>query len=59
MVEGCEGNKVQNPICRIAREAARDVVKYAQEFGMTPSARARVAAGMPPGSVSKFGDLLA
>jgi P27 family predicted phage terminase small subunit len=57
--EGYEKNPIQNPLCRIAREAARDVVRYSQEFGMTPSSRVRAAAGLPPRPPSKFGDLLA
>jgi P27 family predicted phage terminase small subunit len=58
IVDGCEGNKIQNPLVRISRESARDVLRFAQEFGMTPSSRVRTAAGLPPNG-SKFGDLLA
>jgi len=46
---------------RVAREAAADMVRYASEFGMTPVARARLAAGPhgePPGG-GKFDGLLA
>jgi P27 family predicted phage terminase small subunit len=56
---GCERNKVQNPLLKIAAQAARDLIRFGAEFGLTPSARARVTAGMPPGPPSKFGDLLA
>ena len=38
------GNAIQNPLVGIANKAAADYVKYAIEFGMTPSARARVTA---------------
>ena len=38
------GNAIQNPLVGIANKAAADYVKYAVEFGMTPSARARVTA---------------
>jgi P27 family predicted phage terminase small subunit len=59
VVPGSEGNQVQNPLVRIASQAARDLLRVGSEFGLTPSARARVAAGMPPASPSsKFGDLL-
>jgi P27 family predicted phage terminase small subunit len=56
---GSERNKVVNPVLKIASQAARDLIRFGTEFGLTPSARARVAAGMPPASSpSKFGDLL-
>jgi P27 family predicted phage terminase small subunit len=53
---GCE-RKVVNPVLKIASQAARDLIRFGMEFGLTPSSRARVAAGGPPGP-SKFGDLL-
>jgi P27 family predicted phage terminase small subunit len=56
---GCERNKVQNPLLKIAAQAARDLIRFGSEFGLTPSSRARTAAGMPPNQPSKFGDLLA
>lgn len=36
------GNIVQNPLVGIANKAANDMVRYAVEFGLTPSARARI-----------------
>jgi P27 family predicted phage terminase small subunit len=54
-----ERHGVANPLLKIAAQAARDLIRFGAEFGLTPSARARVTAGMPPGSPSKFGDLLA
>jgi P27 family predicted phage terminase small subunit len=39
-----KGNKIQNPLVGIARRAQADMVRYASEFGMTPSARSRVHA---------------
>ena len=59
VTNGCEGNQVQSPLVRIAREAARDLLRAGAEFGLTPSARARLSAGLPPSPPSKFGDLLA
>jgi P27 family predicted phage terminase small subunit len=50
--------RAQNPLVRIAGRAAADMVKYASQFGFTPVARARIAAGpfnQPPG---KFDGLL-
>lgn len=53
------GNWIQNPLIGIANKAARDMVNFATEFGMTPSARARLAiadAGSDPGDI--FGGTL-
>lgn len=54
------GRPQQNPLIVTARNAAADMVRYAAEFGLTPSARARLAAGAfaDEGS-SKFSGLLA
>ena len=38
------GNKIQNPLVGTANKAMADMVKYAADLGMTPSARARVTA---------------
>jgi P27 family predicted phage terminase small subunit len=39
------GNIIQNCLVGIANKAAADMVRYAAEFGMTPSARARLGVG--------------
>ena len=44
MVKTTNGNAIQNPLVGIANKAKDDVVRHAVEFGMTPSARARVNA---------------
>lgn len=36
------GNVIQNPLVGIANKARADVVRFAAEFGMTPSGRSRV-----------------
>lgn len=36
------GNLIQNPLVGIARRAAADMLRFAAEFGMTPSARSRI-----------------
>jgi P27 family predicted phage terminase small subunit len=59
VVPGSERNKVQNPLVKIGAQAARDAIKFGSEFGLTPSARVCVAAGVPPSPPSKFKDLLA
>ena len=38
-------NIIQNPMLGIRNKALRDMVFYAAEFGMTPSARARINTG--------------
>ena len=51
--------KRANPLVGMASKAASDMVKYAAEFGLTPSARARLAAGPFGGDGSgKFKGLL-
>jgi len=49
-----------SPLIKIARWAANDMVRFAGEFGLSPAARCRIAAG-PFGEVrkSKFDGLLA
>ena len=37
-----KGNIMSEPLVGIANKAAADMVRYAEQFGMTPSARARV-----------------
>jgi P27 family predicted phage terminase small subunit len=62
MIKGSAGSPMANPLVKIARCAAADMVHFAGEFGMTPVARSRLAAGVggqPPTGPSKFGDLLA
>jgi P27 family predicted phage terminase small subunit len=42
MIETKSGNFIQNPLLGIANKAMSDMVRYAAELGMTPSARSRV-----------------
>lgn len=53
-VETTNGNVIQNPLLGIANKASRDMVRYAAEFGLTPTSRARlqVSAGPLPGDPS-------
>lgn len=44
MIKTSNGNAIQNPLVGVANKAAADMVRYAAEFGMTPSARSRIAA---------------
>lgn len=53
-------NKViaQNVLVNVSRNAAQDMVKYAVEFGLTPSARARLAIDPGRNKKSKFDGLI-
>jgi P27 family predicted phage terminase small subunit len=44
LIKGAMGGLVRNPALAIQRDAAFTIRQYAQEFGLTPSARSRVAA---------------
>lgn len=44
MIRTTNGNAIQNPLVGIANKAMSDLVRYAAEFGMTPSARSRIHA---------------
>lgn len=44
LMKTTNGNVIQHALVGIANKAGADVVRYAAEFGMTPSARARVQA---------------
>jgi P27 family predicted phage terminase small subunit len=59
MVKGPQGNLVPNPLIKVARLAAQDMVKYAAEFGFTPAARSRIVAPGAKEPASKFDGLLA
>ena len=43
MIRTSNGNAVQNPLVGAANKAMADMMRYAAEFGMTPSARSRIA----------------
>jgi P27 family predicted phage terminase small subunit len=50
----------QNPLLYVMRKAAADMMRYAAEFGLTPAARSRIAAGVrAEQEESKFAGLLA
>jgi P27 family predicted phage terminase small subunit len=60
LVKGSKGQPVPNPLLDIARMAARDMVRFASEFGFSPAARSRISAGISlvPPPPSKFDGLL-
>jgi P27 family predicted phage terminase small subunit len=60
LIKAADGNARVNPLLKAANAAAEDMVRFASEFGMTPAARARVAAGIAwRQDKSKFDGLLA
>lgn len=44
IIQTRSGNMIQNPLVGVANKAMADMMKYALEFGMTPSARTRINA---------------
>jgi P27 family predicted phage terminase small subunit len=42
LVQGQKGNLVRNPALIVQRDAAHVIRQFAQEFGLTPSARTRI-----------------
>jgi P27 family predicted phage terminase small subunit len=47
IIKTISGNMIQNPLVGVANKAMADMVRYAAEFGMTPSARSRISASEP------------
>jgi P27 family predicted phage terminase small subunit len=58
-VKGAMGAAIINPLLRVARASAEDMLRFAAEFGFSPASRTKVSAGIGPEKPSKFGDLLA
>lgn len=44
LIKTTNGNAIQNPLVGTANKAMSDMMRYASEFGMTPSARSRIKA---------------
>lgn len=44
LIKTTNGNAIQNPIVGVANKAMAAMVRFAAEFGMTPSARSRIEA---------------
>jgi len=56
LVKGLHGGLVRNPAVAVQRDAALEIRAFAQEFGLTPSARSVIK--LPEGSVGDGADLL-
>jgi P27 family predicted phage terminase small subunit len=48
LIKAPDGSARANPLTRTSRDAAEAMLRYAGEFGMTPVARSRLAAGIGP-----------
>jgi P27 family predicted phage terminase small subunit len=61
LVRTTVGDARRNPLVKVAADAATDMLGFAAEFGLTPIARARLAAAgyEPPQGGGKFDGLLA
>lgn len=59
MIKTSNGNAIQNPLVGTANKAASDMVRFANEFGLTPVARTRIAANRMAKPASKFDGLIA
>jgi P27 family predicted phage terminase small subunit len=57
VVKTPRGSEVMNPLLHVARDAAAAMLRYAVEFGMTPSSRTRLGSVEPPPG-GKFEGLL-
>ncbi len=59
MIKTQGGNAIQNPLVGTANKAMADMMRYAAEFGMTPSARTRIWAegrnGSNSGELAEWG----
>jgi P27 family predicted phage terminase small subunit len=54
LIKGIHGNLVRNPALQIQRDASRTMLRFAQEFGLTPSARTQIEVGAERGDASPF-----
>ena len=59
LLKGNAGSPMVNPLVKIARNAAADMVRFAGDFGMTPVARSRLAGGIGGQPKGKFDGLIA
>jgi len=55
VIKGSKMRRV-HPMIRVAKEARAECLRYAQEFGLTPSSRSRISAPGPEKATSKGGD---
>lgn len=58
MIKTSNGNVIQNPLVGTAIKAGSNMVRYAAECGMTPSARVRLAEDGSGAATSKWAGLI-
>jgi len=58
MITGSTGSHMANPLVKIARGAAADMLRFAAEFGLTPVARSRLSVPGRLSGLGKFDGLL-
>ena len=59
-IRSAAGSVMMNPLLRVAVASARDAVKYAAEFGLSPATRSRISGGIAAAfAPGKFDGLLA
>lgn len=59
MIKTTNGNFIQNPIVGTLNKAANDMIRFAAEFGMTPSSRTRLNVDTKPPNASPASEWLA
>jgi len=59
MITGSTGSHMANPLVRVARNAAHDMLRFAAEFGLTPVARSRLSVAGRLSGPGKFDGLIA
>jgi P27 family predicted phage terminase small subunit len=61
LIRSADGTPRRNPLVKVAADAGADMLRFANDLGIGPAARARLAASgwEPPRAPSKFGELLA
>jgi P27 family predicted phage terminase small subunit len=61
LIRAADGTPRRNPLVKVAADAANDMLRFANDLGIGPAARARLAASgwEPPRQPSKFAGLLA
>jgi P27 family predicted phage terminase small subunit len=59
LIRTADGSARRNPLVKIASDAAEDMLRFANEFGLTAAARARLSSGgYGQSSPAKFDGLL-
>jgi P27 family predicted phage terminase small subunit len=61
LIQAADGTPRRNPLVKVAADAANDMLRFANDLGIGPAARARIAAAgwEPPQNLGKFAGLLA